>query len=92
LSGSGESKKSDKMSEECGMHGSEVNGERIVDWKMGSKDSLMKACRIIMKWVLTNCIRIDFEYSSLVRASSAILLNFVINCVFHKIVGNILIC
>ena len=59
LSGSGESKKSDKMSEECGMHGSEGNREQIIDWKMGSKESLMKACRIIMKWVLTNCVRID---------------------------------
>jgi len=43
LSGSGESKKSDKVGEECGMHGSEGNGEEIMDWKMGSKESMLKA-------------------------------------------------
>ena len=31
LSGSGESKKSDKMGEECGMHVSEGNLEQIID-------------------------------------------------------------
>ena len=40
LSGSGESKKSDKMGEECGVHGS----EQIIDWKMGRKESIQMAC------------------------------------------------
>ena len=44
LSGSGESKRSDKMGEECGMHGSEGNHEQISDWKMGRKESIQKAC------------------------------------------------
>jgi len=43
LSGSGESKKSDKKGEECGMHGSEGNREQIIDWKMGRKESMLKA-------------------------------------------------
>ena len=44
LSGSGESKKSDKMGEECGMHGSEGNIEQIIDCKIGRKESIQKAC------------------------------------------------
>ena len=44
LSGSGESKKSKKMGEECGMHGSEGSIEQIIDWKMGRKESIEKAC------------------------------------------------
>ena len=43
LSGSGELKNSDKMGEECGMHGSEVNLEQIIDWKMGRKESMLMA-------------------------------------------------
>ena len=37
LSGSRESKNSDKMGEECGMHGNEVNLEQIINLKMGRK-------------------------------------------------------
>ena len=44
LSGSGELKKSDEMGQECGMHGNEGNREQISDWKMGSKESIQKAC------------------------------------------------
>ena len=44
LSGSGESKNSDKMGEECSMHGSEGNIEQIIDCKMGRKVSIQKAC------------------------------------------------
>jgi len=44
LSGSGELKNSDKMGEECGMHGSEGNIEQIFGCKMGSKESIQKAC------------------------------------------------
>ena len=44
LLGSGESKKSDKMGEECGMQRNEGNGEQISDCKMGRKESIQKAC------------------------------------------------
>jgi len=37
LSGSGESKKSDKMVEECCMHGIEENREQIIDGKRGEE-------------------------------------------------------
>jgi len=42
LSGSRESKNSDKMVEEFGMHGNEDNLEQIIDWKMGRKESIQK--------------------------------------------------
>ena len=42
LSGSRESKNSDKMGEEFGMHGNEGNLEQIIDWKMGRKESIQK--------------------------------------------------
>jgi len=44
LSGSGESKNSDKMGEECSMHGKEGTLEQISDLKMGRKESIQKAC------------------------------------------------
>jgi len=43
LSGRGESKKSDKKGEKCGMHGSEGNLEQIIDVKMARKYSMLKA-------------------------------------------------
>ena len=42
LSGSGVSKNSDTMGEECGMHGNEGNLEQIIDWKTGRKESIQK--------------------------------------------------
>jgi len=42
LSGSRESKNSDKMVEEFGMHGNGGNIEQIIDWKMGRKESIQK--------------------------------------------------
>jgi hypothetical protein len=44
LSGSRESKSSDTMGKECGMHGNEGNLEEIIDWKMGRKECIQKAC------------------------------------------------
>jgi len=44
LPGSRVSKNSGKMDKECGMRGSEVNLEWIFDWKMGSKESIQRAC------------------------------------------------
>ena len=38
------SKKSDKIGEECGMHGNAGNLEQNIDWKMGRKKSIWKAC------------------------------------------------
>ena len=43
LSDSRESKKSDTMGKDCGMHGNEGNLEEIIDWKMGMKESFQKA-------------------------------------------------
>ena len=37
LSGSGELKNSDKMGEECGIHGSEGNRGQMIDWKRGEE-------------------------------------------------------
>ena len=50
-------------------------------------DGLYECRRIILIWILRNCIRMDFDYSCFGRALSDILMNFVINCTFHKIVG-----
>jgi hypothetical protein len=47
--------------------------------------------RIILKWILRKCMRMDFDYSCFGRALSDILMNFVINRTLHKIVGNVLI-
>jgi len=44
LSGSGETKNSDKMVEECSMYGNEGYLEQISDWKKGRKESIQKAC------------------------------------------------
>jgi len=58
---------------------------------MVHSEGLCEYRRIILKWILRNFIRMDFEYSCFGRALSDILMNFVINHTFHKIVGNILI-
>ena len=42
-----------------------------------------------MKWILTNCIRIDFDYSRLVRTKSAILIKMGEECGMHGSEGNI---
>jgi hypothetical protein len=44
LSGTRESKKNDKMGKKYGMHGNEGNLEKIIDLKMGMKESIQKAC------------------------------------------------
>jgi hypothetical protein len=62
------------------------NGEERVN-----SEGLYEYRRIILKWILRNCIGMDFEYSCFGRALSDIIMNFVITCTFHKIVGNILI-
>jgi len=95
LSGSRESKNSDKMGEEFGMHGNEVNLEQIIDWKKVDgrvhSEGVREYRTIILQWVLKNCMSLDFEYSCFERVLSDILMNFVINCTCHKIMGNILI-
>jgi hypothetical protein len=41
--------------------------------------------RMILQWILRNCIRLDFDYSCFGRALSDILMNCVMNYKFHKI-------
>jgi hypothetical protein len=71
------------------------NLEWIIDWKMEKErihsEGLCEYRRIILKCILSNCIRMDFDYSFFGRALSDILMNFVINCTFHKVVVKILI-
>jgi len=47
--------------------------------------------RIILKWILRNCIRMDFEYSCFGIALNDILINSVFTCNFLKILGSMLI-
>jgi hypothetical protein len=84
------------MGKECSMHASEGSVEQIFDWKMGRKGSIQKVCvceygRIILKWNLKNCIRMDFGLLCFGRVLNDILMNSVMYRKFHKIVGNILI-
>ena len=53
-------------------------------------DGLCEYGRIILKWILRKCIRVDFGYSFFVRTND-LLTNCVMNSKFHKILGNILI-
>jgi len=46
---------------------------------------------MVLKWVLRNCIRMDFEYSLFGRALNDILMNSVMYRNFHKLLGNMLI-
>jgi len=44
-----------------------------------------------LKCILRNCMKVDFDYSCFRRALNDVLMNCVMNCKLHKIVGNILI-
>ena len=50
------------------------NGEERVH-----SEGLCDCRRILLKWILRNCISMDFDYSCFRRALSDILMNFVIN-------------
>jgi hypothetical protein len=52
-----------------------VNSEGVSEYK-----------RIILKWILRKSVRMDFDHSCFGRALSSIIMKFVINCTFHKIV------
>ena len=73
--------------------GMKVNSNRlwIGKWGKGPLEGLCEYKRKILKWILRNCISLDFDYSWFRRALSVILIDFVINRTFHKIVWNILI-
>jgi len=89
----GVSKNSGKMGEECGMHGGEGNLEQIFDCETsrqrGHSESLCEYGRIILKWMLRKCIGTVFDYSRLDRALNKILVNPVVNLVFHKLLRNL---
>jgi hypothetical protein len=57
------------------------NGEERVN-----SEGVSEYRRIILKWILKNSVRMDFDLSCFGRALSDIIMNFVINCTFHKIV------
>jgi len=50
-------------------------------------ESVCECRRIILQWILRNCIWMDFDYSCFRRALSDILMNFVINCTFNILWG-----
>jgi hypothetical protein len=54
-------------------------------------EGLCEYKRIILKWILRNYLTMDFDYSCLGRALNDIIMNFVINRTFRKIVGKVLI-
>jgi len=67
---------------------------RFVMGKLEGKGHLRRACeyeRIIFKWISRNCISVDFDYLCFRRALNDVLMNCVMNCKLHKIVGNIVI-
>jgi hypothetical protein len=47
--------------------------------------------RIILEWILKNCISMEFEHSWFGRALNDVLINSVFNCNFHKILGSMFI-
>jgi hypothetical protein len=47
--------------------------------------------RITFQLILRNCMRVGCDYSCFGRALNDILVNCVLNCKLHKILGNILI-
>jgi len=72
------------------MHGNEGNLEQIIDWKMEGKSpfrGLYECRRIILRWILRNCISMNFDYLCFGRALSDILMNFVINRIFSILWG-----
>jgi hypothetical protein len=61
---------------------------RFLIGKRGRKGSIQKVHeygRIILKWILRNCIRMEFDYSCFRRALNDVLMNCVMNRKFHKI-------
>jgi len=54
-------------------------------------EGLCEYGRIILKWILRNCIRMEFDYSCFGSTLNDTLMNCVMNCKLHKILGNILI-
>ena len=65
--------------------GTKVLLNRILIGKWQEKvhsEGLYECRRIILKWILRNCINMDFDYLCFGRALSVILMNFVINCTF----------
>jgi len=48
-------------------------------------EGLCEYGRIILKWILRNCIRVDFDSSCFRRALNDILMNYLMNLKFHKI-------
>ena len=95
LSHTGVSKNSGKICEECGMDGSNGNLEHIFLLENGKvrvhSEGLCEYGRIILKWILQNFIRMDFDYLCFVRVLNDVLMNCVMSCKFHKILGNVLI-
>ena len=69
--------------------------KEISDWKMGKEgvhsEGLCEYGGIILKWILRNCIRMDFDYSYIGRALNDIPMNSLMNRKFYKILWNILI-
>jgi hypothetical protein len=54
-------------------------------------ESLCEYGRMILKWILKNCIRMDFDYSCFGRVLNDILMNSLITLKFHKILQSMLI-
>jgi hypothetical protein len=50
----------------------------------GHSEGLCEYGKIILKWMLRKCIRMDFDYSCHSRALNNILMNLVITLTFHK--------
>ena len=62
--------------------------------KVEGKGELRGDCeygRKTVQCILRNCIRVDFDCSCFGRALNDVLMDCVMNCKLHKIVGNILI-
>jgi hypothetical protein len=53
------------MGNEFSMHLSEGNFEEIFDWKIGKErvhsEALCECGRTILKWILGNCFRMNFD-------------------------------
>jgi len=67
---------------------------RFVLGKLEGKGQLRRVCEYggkTVQWILRNCIRVDFNCSCFGRVLNDVLMNCVMNCKLHKIVGNILI-
>ena len=69
------------------MHGNEGNLEQDFCLENGEErvhsEGLCEYRRIILKWVLRNCMRMGFDNSCFRRALSDIVMKFVINRTFN---------